>query len=87
MDTLLRCNRCKINTPTIDYKVIDQDVTREEKSGEKSITNRKVIKGVCETCSAKKHVYDIPLLFVSWIYDVLVYVVLYLLLVLIQVYI
>jgi len=57
MDILLRCNRCKTATPTVEYKIIDQDVTREKKSGEKSTTNRKVIKGICGTCNAKKHMY------------------------------
>jgi hypothetical protein len=57
MDTSLYCGKCKIATPTTDYNIIDHDVNRKKKSGEESTTKRKIIKGSCEICKAKKHIF------------------------------
>ena len=57
MDTLLYCGKCKIATPTTGYNVIDHEINRNKKSGEKSTTMRKIIKGSCEVCEAKKHIF------------------------------
>lgn len=57
MDNLIYCGKCKTNTPTLNFNVVDYNINRDKKSGEKSITTRKIIKGTCEVCKSKKHIF------------------------------
>ena len=57
MDNLIYCGKCKTHTPTLDFNVIDHNISRNKKSGEKSIITRKIIKGSCDVCKSKKHIF------------------------------
>ena len=54
--TLIYCSRCDDRTETINFKTDDIEVKRTKKSGDVSITQRKVMKGICDKCNKKKSV-------------------------------
>jgi hypothetical protein len=56
MDTLY-CGKCKSWTSTYEPKIVVYTVRKTTKSGDESLNERKVMKGICTVCGSKKHIF------------------------------